>query len=139
MEKLTSWSENTDPGIKYFSGTGIYEKVFQAPDTWFKNDLQIWLDLGNVKNLAEVTLNGKSLGIVWKTPFRANLTQHIRQGENRLEVKITNLWVNRLIGDQQPGVTKKITYTSSAFYAVGSPLLPSGLIGPVIIFGLSKN
>jgi hypothetical protein len=139
VDKLTSWSENTDPGIKYFSGTATYLKVFQAPATWFKQDLQIWLDLGNVKNLAEVIVNGKSIGILWKTPFRVNLTQHIRQGENRLEVKITNLWVNRLIGDQQPGITKKITYTEAAFYSASSPLLPSGLIGPVIIVGLSKN
>ena len=79
------------------------------------------------------------LGIVWKKPFRVNLTAQIKQGENKLEVKITNLWVNRLIGDQQPGVTKKITYTTSAFYSAGSPLLPAGLIGPVVIIGLSKN
>ena len=139
VDKLTSWSENTDPGIKYFSGTATYTKDFQAPATWFNKDLQIWLDLGNVKNLAEVIVNGKSLGIVWKTPFRVNLTQHIKQGENRLEVKVTNLWVNRLIGDQQPGITKKITYTEAAFYSAGSPLLPSGLIGPVTIVGLSKK
>jgi hypothetical protein len=139
VDKLTSWSENTDPGIKYFAGTGTYTKVLQAPAEWFKKDLQIWLDLGDVKNLAEVIVNGKSMGIVWKTPFRINLTQHLKQGENMLEVKITNLWVNRLIGDQQPGMTKKITYTSAAFYSAGSPLLPSGLIGPVIIEGLSKN
>lgn len=139
VDKLTSWSENIDPGIKYFSGTGTYTKVFQVPAVWFKKDLQIWLELGNVKDLAEVIVNGKALGIVWKTPFRINLTQQIKPGENMLEVKITNLWVNRLIGDQQPGMTKKITYTTAAFYSASSPLLPSGLIGPVIIVGLSKN
>jgi hypothetical protein len=138
-DKLATWSENSDPGIKYFSGTGSYSKVIQAPDAWFKEEQQIWLDLGDVKNLAEVMVNGKSLGIVWKKPFRVNLTGQIKQGKNTLEVKITNLWVNRLIGDQQPGVTKKITYTSSAFYSAGSPLLPAGLIGPVVITGLSKN
>lgn len=139
MDKLTSWSENIDPGIKYFSGTGTYTKNFQVPAAWLKKDLQIWLDLGNVKCLAQVIVNGKSLGIVWKTPFRVNLTEQIKEGENKLEVKITNLWVNRLIGDQQPGITKKITYTSAAFYSGSSPLLPSGLMGPVIIAGLSKN
>jgi hypothetical protein len=139
VDKLASWSENSDPGIKYFSGTGTYSKIIHAPADWFKKDLQIWLDLGNVKNLAEVIVNGKSAGIVWKTPFRVNLTQLLKQGDNTIEVKVTNLWVNRLIGDQQPDVTKKITYTSSAFYSADAPLLPSGLIGPVILEGLSKN
>ena len=138
-DKLTSWSQNSDPGIKYFSGTGTYTKVIQAPAGWFKEDQQLWLDLGDVKNLAEVIVNGKSQGIVWKMPFRVNLTGQIKQGENRLEVKITNLWVNRLIGDQQPGVTKKITYTSEPYYSAGSTLMPAGLMGPVIITGLSKN
>lgn len=138
LDNLTSWSDNADPGIKYFSGTGTYTKIFQAPYDWFKKDLQLFLDLGDVKDLAEVFVNGQSLGILWKTPFRVNLTNHIKQGENRLEVRITNLWVNRLIGDQQPGVMKKITYTGAAYYSASSPLVPSGLIGPVHITGLSK-
>ena len=139
VDKLISWSENIEPGIKYFSGTGTYSKVIQAPDSWFKKDLEIWMDLGDVKNIAEVIVNGKSLGIIWKKPFRINITQDIKQGENKLEIKVTNLWVNRLIGDQQPGVTKKISYTSAAYYSSGTPLLPSGLIGPVAISGISKK
>ncbi len=139
VDKLISWSENIEPGIKYFSGTGTYSKVIQAPDSWFKKDLEIWVDLGDVKNIAEVIVNGKSLGIIWKKPFRINITQDIKQGENKLEIKVTNLWVNRLIGDQQPGVTKKISYTSAAYYSSGTPLLPSGLIGPVAISGISKK
>jgi len=139
LDDLTSWSENTDPGVKYFSGTGSYTKTIQASADWFKEGTQIWLDLGEVKNLAEVVVNGKSLGIVWKTPFRVNVTEPLKQGENVLEVKVTNLWVNRLIGDQQPGNTKKITYTTQAFYQADSPLLPSGLLGPVKIVRSSKN
>ena len=139
LDQLSSWSENTDPGIKYFSGTGSYAKTIQVSDDWFKEGSQIWLDLGEVKNLAEVLVNGKSLGIVWKTPFRVNLTKSLKQGENVLEVKVTNLWVNRLIGDQQPGNTEKITYTTQAFYQANSSLLPSGLFGPVKIVRLSKN
>jgi hypothetical protein len=139
LDQLTSWSENADPGVKYFSGTGSYTKTIQAPVDWFKDGSQIWLDLGLVKNLAEVVVNGKSLGIVWKTPFRVNVTESFKQGENVLEVKVTNLWVNRLIGDQQPGNTKKITYTTQAFYQANSPVLPSGLLGPVKIVRLSKN
>lgn len=139
LDKLTSWSENTDPGVKYFSGTGSYTKTIQTPADWFKEGSQIWLDLGEVKNLAEVVVNGKSLGIVWKTPFRVNVTEALKQGENVLEVKVTNLWVNRLIGDQQPSTKTKVTYTTQAFYQANSPLLPSGLLGPVKIVGLSAN
>ena len=139
FDHLASWSENADLGVKYFSGTGNYTKTIQAPDDWFKKDSQIWIDLGSVKNLAEVVINGKSLGIVWKTPFMVNVTEALKKGENTIEVKVTNLWVNRLIGDQQPGVTKKITYTTMPFYQAGSPLLPSGLLGPVTIVGVPAN
>jgi beta-galactosidase/beta-glucuronidase len=139
IDRLTSWSDNSDTGVKYFSGTGNYTKTIQAPASWFAKGSQIWLDLGIVKNLAEVSVNGKSLGIVWKSPFRIDLTPALIPGENNLEVKVTNLWVNRLIGDQQPGTTKKITYTTQAFYEADSPLLPSGLLGPVRIVGISKN
>ncbi|MDP3003230.1 MAG: glycosyl hydrolase [Bacteroidales bacterium] len=139
LDQLSSWSENTDPGVKYFSGTGSYTKTIQAPANWFKEGSQIWLDLGSVKNLAEVVVNGKSLGIVWKTPFRVNVTETLKQGENALEVKVTDLWVNRLIGDQQPGTKTKITYTTQAFYQANSPLVPSGLLGPVKIVGLSAK
>jgi hypothetical protein len=139
LEQLTSWSANSDPGVKYFSGTGTYTKTIQAAADWFKEGTQIWLDLGSVKNLAEVVINGKSLGIVWKTPFRLNVTKALKQGENELVVKVTDLWVNRLIGDMQPGTKTKITYTTQPFYQADSPLLPSGLLGPVRIMGLSKN
>ncbi len=133
LESLTPWNENSDPGIKYFSGTGTYTKTIQAPEDWFKEGAQLWLDLGSVKNLAEVNINGKSLGIVWKIPFKVNATDVLKPGENTLEIKVTDLWVNRLIGDQQPGVTNKISYTTQAFYQANSPLLPSGLLGPVTI------
>jgi hypothetical protein len=92
-----------------------------------------------VKDLAEVLVNGKSLGIIWKTPFRVNVSEVLKPGENSLEVKVTNLWVNRLIGDQQPDATKKYTYTTQAFYQADSPLLPSGLLGPVKIVSLSTD
>jgi hypothetical protein len=87
--------------------------------------------LGDVKNIAEVTVNGKPLGILWKTPFRVDVTSAMKPGANTVEIKVTNLWVNRLIGDQQPDATKKYTYTAQQFYRADSPLLPSGLIGPV--------
>ena len=137
LNELTSWTENTDLGVKYFSGTGTYTKTIQASADWFKEDSQIWLDLGSVKNLAEVLVNGKSLGIIWKKPFRMDVTDALKVSENTLEIKVTNLWVNRLIGDMQPSIPKKYTYTTMEFYKDDSPLLPSGLLGPVKIVRLN--
>lgn len=139
MSELTSWTNNNDPGVKFFSGTGIYTKTINAPAEWFEKDAQLWIDLGEIKNLAEVFINGKSMGIVWKKPFRLNVTGALTKGKNTLEIKVTNLWVNRLIGDAQPGITKKITYTTMPFYRANSPLLPSGLLGPVRIFARTIN
>jgi hypothetical protein len=131
FDSLGSWSDSSESGVKYFSGTATYTKTIQAPDGWFKAGAKLCLDLGDVKNIAEVSVNGKPLGILWRPPFRADATAALKPGANVLEIKVTNLWVNRLIGDQQPGVTKKYTYTALKFYAADSPLLPSGLIGPV--------
>lgn len=131
LPKLASLSENTDAGIKYFSGTATYRNTFDLPA--LKKGERMLLDLGDVKNLAEVIVNGKNLGILWKTPFRLDVTEAIKTGKNEVEIRVTNLWVNRLIGDQQPDVTNKITFTTMPFYQANSPLLPSGLIGPVRI------
>jgi hypothetical protein len=92
------------------------------------------IDLGDVKNVAEVFVNGKNMGTVWKTPFKVNITEGVKQGANTLEIKVTNLWVNRLIGDAQPDVKNKITFTTMPFYQANAALLPSGLLGPVVIF-----
>ncbi len=131
FDHLHSWSDDSDSGVKYFSGTGTYTKTIQASPDWFASGARLWLDLGTVKNLAEVSVNGKALGVVWKLPFRVDVTDALKAGANDVQVKVTNLWVNRLIGDQQPGISKKYTYTTQAFYRANSPLLPSGLLGPV--------
>lgn len=133
FEKLVPWNENSDQGIKYFSGTGTYTKSINAKAEWFIEGSRLWLDLGSVKELAEVIINGKSIGIVWKTPFRVDVTGALKEGENMVTIKVTNLWVNRLIGDQQPKTAEKITYTTMPFYRPDSPLKPSGLLGPVEI------
>jgi hypothetical protein len=135
LSSLSSWSDNSDAGVKYFSGTGTYAKTIQAPADWFKAGTKLWLDLGDVKNIAEVSVNGKALGILWKPPFRMEVTSALKAGANTLEIKVVNLWVNRLVGDQQPNVTKKYTYTAQQFYRAESPLLPSGLLGPVQFIG----
>jgi hypothetical protein len=139
LDKLISWNESTDPGVKYFSGTGTYTRVVNAPADWFARGARLWLDLGDVKNLAEVLVNGKSLGVVWKTPFRVDVTDAMKAGANAVEVRVTNLWVNRLIGDQQPDATKKYTYTTMPFYRADSLLLPSGLLGPVRLVRLATE
>lgn len=129
LNGLASLTENAEPGIKYFSGTATYSKTINVP-TVAKNSSYI-LDLGDVKNIAEVTVNGKSIGTLWKKPFRIDITEALKAGSNIVQVSVTNLWVNRLIGDAQPGVTNKITFTTLPFYRADAPLLPSGLIGPV--------
>jgi hypothetical protein len=139
LNTLSSWSDNNDTGIKYFSGTGSYFKNIQAQENWFKTGNHLWIDLGDVKNLAEVLVNGKSLGIVWRKPFRVDVTDALKAGSNHLEIRVTNLWVNRLIGDQQPGTKTKLTYTTQAFYQANSPLLSSGLLGPVQIVSISTR
>ena len=133
LDRLGSWSHSADAGVKYFSGTAVYTKKIQAPAAWFQSGAQLWLDLGDVKNIAEVTVNGRPLGVVWKTPFRVEVGGALKAGENTLEVKVTNLWVNRIVGDMQPGAAQKYTFTSQQFYRADSPLLPSGLLGPVEI------
>jgi hypothetical protein len=129
FNKLASWTDNADAGIKYFSGTATYENSFVLPVVG--KETAYVLDLGEVKNLAEVLVNGKNMGIVWKKPFRLSITDALKPGTNTVQVKVTNLWVNRLVGDAQPGVTNKITFTTIPFYRANAPLLPSGLMGPV--------
>ena len=133
FEALSPWNENADEKIKYFSGEGTYKKMIDVPAEWLNDGSNILIDLGEVENLAEVIVNGKSVGIVWKKPFRVNISAALHEGENELEIKVVNLWVNRLIGDAQPDVEEKLTYTTMPFYRADSPLKPSGLLGPVTL------
>ncbi|HET8826107.1 MAG TPA: glycosyl hydrolase, partial [Terriglobales bacterium] len=102
MNELSDWSQNSDTGVKYFSGIGTYTKTVQASPDWFHKGARLWLDLGDVKNLAEVTINGKSLGQTWHTPYRVDATSALKPGANEITIKVVNAWVNRLIGDDQP-------------------------------------
>ncbi len=138
LDTLSSWSANQDAGVKYFSGTATYTKTLQAPAGWFNKGAHLWIDLGAVKNLAEVAVNGKSLGIVWHAPFRVDATSALKPGANELTVKVTNAWVNRLIGDQQPGATQ-YTFADVHPYRANSPLLESGLLGPVQIDSIASR
>jgi len=156
FEHLLSWPEHSDPGVKYFSGTATYLKEFELPDELLGDGHQLWLDLGMVKNLAEVSLNGQPLGILWKPPFRLDVTAAAQAGTNSLEIKVTNLWPNRLIGDEQlpadvewsgkrlsawprwlldgkPSPTGRVTFTTWHHWTKTDNLLDSGLLGPVTL------
>jgi hypothetical protein len=139
LDTLSSWSDNQDTGVKYFSGAGTYTRTIDASPDWFKNGAHVWIDLGDVKNLAEVTVNGKSLGIVWHAPFRVDATAGLKPGANEVKIMVINAWVNRLIGDLQPDATTKYTFTTSKPYKADSPLQLSGLLGPVNVYSITTK
>ena len=135
--KLTAWNENSDDAIKYYSGIGTYTRTINVPANAIKKGGQLWLDLGSVKNLAEVKVNGKSLGVVWHAPYRIDVSDAVKAGENEVEIKVVNAWVNRMIGDEQKGAARKYTFADVKPYKATSPLLPSGLIGPVQLIAVA--
>jgi predicted GH43/DUF377 family glycosyl hydrolase len=155
FDKLMPWNEHADPGIKYFSGTATNTINFDLSKNFLKNGEEVWLDLGEVAVIAEVRLNGKNLGVLWHKPFRIEVSKTLKPGANTLEVDVTNLWINRLIGDEQhpddcawtesylrcwpdwltkgkprPS-TKRVAFTTWKHWHADDPLQPSGLIGPV--------
>ncbi len=132
LSHLDSLSNQTDPSVKYFSGTSIYQTHLTVKAT-AKPGKAMFLDLGKVGDVAEVYVNGKSAGIAWKAPYRVDVGALVTKGENTIEIRVANLWVNRLIGDAQPGA-KKVTFTAAPTYTAAAPLRPSGLIGPVTLF-----
>lgn len=168
LEKLISWADHPHDGVKYFSGTAVYRTTFAIPKERSPEvgTRKTFLDLGHVEVMAEVILNGRNLGVLWKPPFRADVTGDIMPGENIIEVRVTNLWPNRLIGDERrppylkwngsrggpaewPGWvtdggpvpdTGRTTFTTWHHYGKDDPLLPSGLIGPfTITFGMESD
>jgi hypothetical protein len=163
FEKLISWSEHHEEGIRYFSGTARYVKEVEIPKDLIGNDKEVYLDLGDVEVIARVKLNGKDLGILWKKPYRVDITDAIKAGKNTLEIEVANLWANRLIGDEKlppdrewnpngslreipqwvregkPSPTGRYTFATWRHHTKDSPLLPSGLLGPVKILGGVKK
>jgi hypothetical protein len=158
LPDLMSLHRHADPGVKYFSGAATYSRAFDIPAVFLGNGKQVWLDLGRVEVVANVRINGKDLGIVWKEPYRLDVTGAVRAGENRLELRVANLWTNRLIGDEQlppenryatgmehgilelpewytSGKPKpsggRTTFLTWQFYQKDDPLVESGLLGPV--------
>ena len=135
LDHLGSLSESTNSGVKFFSGTTTYTKMFDwklAAETK-KQKSEIWLDLGDVQVMAQVKLNGHDLGSLWQPPFRLNITDALQAGSNALEVRVANLWRNRMIGDAALPKAERFTWSSSAQFSSDTPLPKSGLLGPVII------
>ena len=99
LDNLISWSKSADDGVKYFSGTATYSKTLTLKP--WTSDQRLYLDLGDVQVMARVRLNGQDLGILWKSPYRVDITRAAKVGDNALEIDVVNLWVNRLIGDEQ--------------------------------------
>lgn len=153
FKTLEDWTANQKEGIKYYSGIATYERTFSyLQGSKRVGRGKIILDLGTVKNLARVKLNGKSLGVAWTAPWRVDLSSAIRKGDNLLEIEVANLWINRLIGDERqlydgpvdgkwpewllkgtPRPSKRYTFTTTRPYQKDSPLQPSGLLGPVTL------
>jgi hypothetical protein len=131
LKKLLPWTEHDNPAVRYFSGTAAYETEFSLSQDFFGERVRVYLHLGVVKELAEIRVNGRDCGLLWKIPFRADVTNAVRPGKNQLEIKVTNLWPNRLIGDTFLPEGKQFTRTNIAAFTQNSPLLESGLLGPV--------
>jgi hypothetical protein len=130
MDTLIDWTMSPNPEVRYFSGTATYQKTFTLPD--MSAEGCVTLDLGAIREVAAVRVNGKDAGILWKQPFRAEIGHLLEKGENHLEIVVTNLWNNRIVGDLQPDSKQAFTRTNiKSKFSAKSPLLPSGLIGPV--------
>lgn len=133
--ELVSWTRKENPIVKYFSGTAIYKTTVTIDSTQLATSARIFIDLGVVKNIADLSINGTPAGVLWKAPFRtADIKPLLKEGDNLLEIKVTNVWRNRMIGDVQPGEKHPVT-AIRRFYKSTDKLLPSGLLGPVRIIG----
>jgi hypothetical protein len=163
FDKLQDWTTRPEPGIKYYSGIATYRKAFsnqlsvtssQSSDhrSPITDHPPLYLDLGVVHDMARVRLNGKDLGVVWCAPWRVEVTGAIKAGDNQLEIEVVNRWANRMIGDKQPADADvrtvecppgflggeqykagRYTFSTNDPYEPQSPLVSSGLIGPVML------
>ncbi len=133
FERLIDWTSHPEAGIRYYSGTATYNTRFDFPGAPRGRDRRIMLDLGEVKDVAEVKLNDRTLGVVWTKPFRVEITDVVRPTDNRLVVHVINLWPNRIIGDQRAPPDRRYTRTNITKFKADSPLRPAGLLGPVTL------
>jgi hypothetical protein len=134
--QLIDWRTSSNDGIKYFSGAATYRTSIRLPALAAVAGRRLLLDLGGVHELAVVFLDGIQVGTAWHAPFEIELPPDAGPGAHRLEIRVDNLWVNRLIGDRQPGASA-VAFAPQSPYTANSPLMPSGLLGPVRILALA--
>ncbi|MCK9617743.1 MAG: glycosyl hydrolase [Lentimicrobiaceae bacterium] len=153
FETLSDWTRRPEEGIRYYSGIATYSKTFDMPEsTGSLKKSELYLNLGKVKNMARIRLNGKDLGVLWTSPWQVNISGAVKKKGNKLEIDVANLWANRLIGDESlpddgikdnkwpdwllngtPRTSGRYTFTTHRFYKKDDPLMESGLLGPVSI------
>ncbi len=153
FDSLADWTSRPEEGIKYYSGIATYHNTLNlSEDVFADKNTELFLDLGEVNNLARVRMNGKDMGVVWTAPFRLKITSAVVSGENQVDIEVANLWPNRLIGDElkpddgikngqwpewlqnnTPRTSGRLTFTTYKHYSKDSKLLKSGLTGPVKI------
>jgi hypothetical protein len=163
LDKLIDWSKHPDPKVHYYSGTAVYQKTFELSDAQTSGGQgRLLLDFGMVDVMARVRLNGKKCGIAWKPPYHVDITAAARPGKNKLEIDVVNLWINRMIGDEQlpedsnwkdfetllewpewfkAGKSRpsgRFTFTTCRHYKKDTPLVPSGLHGPVRVLKIDN-
>jgi hypothetical protein len=142
LANLESWTANSNDGVKYFSGTATYIKMIQVPKDWLKSDARIMFDLGSVRDIAQVSINGRPAAIIWKPPFRIDVSGLLKPGRNRLEIKVTNQWTNRLIGDSKLDPEKRVLASSSSGIGRFGPppvLAEAGLLGPITVVSIGER
>lgn len=161
FDGLTDWTKRLEKGIKYYSGIASYKKTFEIDDLHRSEDApqkEYFIDLGKVYNMARVIVNGKDLGVLWTSPWQMNITKALQEGENKLEIKVANLWINRLIGDKfkpddgikngqwpdwllegQPRPGDRYTFITYTYYSRESDLVPSGILGPVMLKSIDRS
>jgi len=138
FDHLISWPKASDPGVRYFSGAATYAREITVDPAWLATNHRVQLDLGQVYELARVSVNGKLVGTAWRPPYQLDITKAVKPGRNELTIEVVNLWPNRLIGDKQPGASP-VAVAPQSPYRADSPLLPSGLVGPVKLVGLTRT
>ena len=138
MPKLISWTDHANDGIKFYSGSGFYHRNIDIPAGWLEKGRSVYLDLGDVREVAEIVVNGHPADVIWKPPFRAEITSLLKPGINTLKIQVINLWINRLTGDSKLPDDQKYTRTNirsdgSTAMVKAEPwrIIPAGLLGPV--------
>jgi hypothetical protein len=131
MTNLQSWTVHSDEGVKYFSGTATYMNTVNADKKWLRPGARFWLDLGDVKDVAEILVNGKNMGTLWKPPYRIEISNAIKAGPNAIEIRVTNQWTNRIAGDAVHPDKKILSGAGLSFGPPSRDLKISGLLGPV--------